>query len=95
MDCEEGGMILTTQTFSFDSCLAHRDLTNMRLAASKDWYVDCNWKVYVDNYLEGYHIPIVYPSLNRELDYNQYRTETRRFYSIQHAPIKQSRAARI
>ena len=59
-----------------------------RLAARKDWSVNCNWKVYVDNYLEGYHIPIVHPSLFREIDYQKYRTETRVNYSIQHAPLK-------
>lgn len=59
------------------------------LAARKEWFVDCNWKVYVDNYLEGYHIPIVHPSLFRVLDYQRYRTETRRHYSIQHAPLRQ------
>lgn len=75
--------------------LAHRDLTSMRLAARKDWGVKCNWKVYVDNYLEGYHIPIVHPSLNRELDYARYRTETRRYYSIQHSPIKRTSASRL
>jgi choline monooxygenase len=66
----------------------HQDLTAMKFALRKDWYVNCNWKVYVDNYLEGYHIPLVHPGLNRELDYANYRTETRRFYSIQHSPIK-------
>jgi choline monooxygenase len=25
----------------------------------------CNWKTYVDNYLEGYHLPSVHPGLNR------------------------------
>jgi choline monooxygenase len=58
------------------------------LAARKDWTLDCNWKVYVDNYLEGYHIPIVHPGLFREIDYPNYRTETRANYSIQHAPLK-------
>jgi choline monooxygenase len=24
----------------------------------------CNWKTYVENYLEGYHIPVLHPSLN-------------------------------
>jgi len=57
-------------------------------AARKEWTVNCNWKVYVDNYLEGYHIPIVHPGLFREIDYPNYRTETRRNYSIQHAPLK-------
>lgn len=63
-------------------------ITDYRWTVRKDWQLDCNWKVYVDNYLEGYHIPIVHPGLNRELDYNQYRTETKRYYSIQHTPIK-------
>lgn len=75
--------------------LSQRDLSKMQLAARKEWFVECNWKTYVDNYLEGYHIPIVHPSLNRELDYARYRTETKSYYSIQHAPIKRSTAARI
>ena len=48
----------------------------------------CNWKVYVDNYLEGYHIPLVHPALHKELDDEQYRVEPRRYYSIQHAPLR-------
>jgi len=65
------------------------------LAARKEWYVQCNWKVYVDNYLEGYHIPIVHPALNRMLDYRQYHIETKRYYSIQHSPIKAARGAQL
>ncbi|MGI8782718.1 MAG: aromatic ring-hydroxylating oxygenase subunit alpha [Acidobacteriota bacterium] len=61
---------------------------SMQPAERKDWFVDCNWKVYVDNYLEGYHIPTVHPSLARELDYSRYRTETQRYYSVQHSPIR-------
>jgi choline monooxygenase len=64
------------------------DYSGFRLAKRKTWELDCNWKVYVDNYLEGYHIPIVHPSLFRELDYPNYRTETKRSYSIQFAPTK-------
>jgi len=75
--------------------VAKHDMASMQFAARKDWHVDCNWKVYVDNYLEGYHIPIVHPSLNRELDYQKYRVETKRYYSIQHSPIKRSEGNRI
>ena len=71
-----------------------RDATSFRFAARKDWELDCNWKVYVDNYLEGYHIPIVHPSLFRELDYAKYWTETKRQYSIQHAPVKRTERLR-
>src|SRR5438045_1309542 len=60
----------------------------LRFAERRDYVIDCNWKVYVDNYLEGYHIPIVHPGLFREIDYPAYRTETRRNFSIQFAPLK-------
>jgi len=54
----------------------------------RDYVIDCNWKVYVDNYLEGYHIPIAHPGLMKEIDYAQYRTDTFRYYSQQFAPIR-------
>src|SRR6266852_9762759 len=60
----------------------------MRCVERRDYVLDCNWKVYVDNYLEGYHIPIAHPGLMREIDYAQYRTETFRYYSQQFAPIR-------
>lgn len=75
--------------------VAKFDFGTMKFAARKDWEIDCNWKTYVDNYLEGYHIPTVHPSLNRELDYNHYRTETKRYYSIQHSPVKNPQRIRL
>ncbi len=54
----------------------------------RDYELDCNWKVYVDNYLEGYHIPIVHPELYDELDYPRYRTVLARWSSRQHTPLK-------
>ncbi|MEK6375027.1 MAG: aromatic ring-hydroxylating dioxygenase subunit alpha [Acidobacteriota bacterium] len=75
--------------------LDRRNYAGYRLAARKEWLLDCNWKVYVDNYLEGYHIPIVHPGLFREIDYLAYRTETRRNYSIQHAPLKRPDKIRV
>lgn len=38
-------------------------------------HLDCNWKTYADNYLEGYHVPLLHPSLNRALDMSTYRVE--------------------
>jgi choline monooxygenase len=70
------------------------DFSGFRLAARKNWELDCNWKVYVDNYLEGYHIPIVHPGLFRELDYPNYRTETKGNYSIQIAPTRRTERIR-
>ena len=45
--------------------------------------------MYVDNYLEGYHIPIAHPALYREIDYDAYRVETFRWYRKQHAPVRE------
>src|SRR5262249_33717507 len=75
--------------------LEKRRLESARLAFRRDWTLDCNWKVYVDNYLEGYHIPIVHPGLMKELDYGAYRTETSRNTSLQISPIKKTAAARL
>ena len=64
------------------------DVDHMRLVERREYLIECNWKVYVDNYLEGYHLPIAHPDLFRELDYDAYRVETFRYYSKQHAPIR-------
>ncbi|MBI1278054.1 MAG: Rieske 2Fe-2S domain-containing protein [Anaerolineaceae bacterium] len=64
------------------------DLSKMSLIERRDYVIDCNWKVYVDNYLEGYHLPIAHPGLFKELDYDQYRVDTYRYYSSQYAPIR-------
>jgi choline monooxygenase len=64
------------------------DLGKMSLVERRDYVIDCNWKVYVDNYLEGYHLPMAHPGLFKELDYDQYRVDTFRYYSSQYAPIR-------
>lgn len=66
-------------------------VTTMRYVGRKSWLIECNWKAYVDNYLEGYHIPVVHPTLHKELDYEEYKVELHRYYSLQHAPIRAGR----
>lgn len=67
-------------------------LEKMGYVAARDFPVNANWKVYVDNYLEGYHIPLVHPALNRELDYRQYITELGPRHVLQYAPIRANTA---
>jgi choline monooxygenase len=50
--------------------------------------VDCDWKLYVDNYLEGYHVPKVHPGLNALLDYRSYTTTLARWHSLQFSPLE-------
>jgi len=53
-----------------------------------EYEVGCNWKVYVDNFLEGYHLPYVHPGLSKVLDYRAYDTELFRWHSLQHSPLR-------
>ncbi len=66
----------------------HMQIEKMGFYKRVDYEINCNWKVYVDNYLEGYHIPIAHPGLFKEIDYNQYLVEPERYYSKQYAPIR-------
>jgi choline monooxygenase len=67
---------------------AAHGVSEMKPVRSRTYEIACNWKVYVDNYLEGYHLPIVHPGLFRELDYGKYRVETFATYASQIAPIR-------
>jgi choline monooxygenase len=69
-----------TREFSF---------SGLKLVERRDYIVNCNGKVYVDNYLEGYHIPVVHPGLMKEIDYPRYRCETFRYHSQQLGPVKE------
>jgi choline monooxygenase len=48
-----------------------------RLKASGEWHntQPSNWKIVIDNYNEGYHVPIAHPGLMRLLDYKHYDVE--------------------
>jgi choline monooxygenase len=47
-----------------------------------------NWKVVVENYIEGYHIPIAHPSLMRLLDYQRYDVEVHDDWVWFEAPMR-------
>jgi choline monooxygenase len=50
----------------------------------------CNWKTYVENYLEGYHVPYLHPALHREIDVKGYRVEVGEGYALHFAPPRPS-----
>src|SRR5438445_510281 len=52
-------------------------------AAARDYLVEANWALYVDNYLEGFHIPYVHSSLAATLDYGAYAVELERYAVLQ------------
>tara|TARA_Y100000589_G_scaffold156122_1_gene148661 strand:- start:643 stop:1716 length:1074 start_codon:yes stop_codon:yes gene_type:complete len=50
---------------------------------SKDYYINANWALYCDNYLEGFHIPFVHKGLTENLNYSEYNTELFSYSNLQ------------
>lgn len=73
-----------------DTRLTGHDLDSYVLHSRVDYEVQCNWKVYVENFLEGYHVPHVHPALNALIDYKRYVTESGLWYSMQRSPLESS-----
>lgn len=62
---------------------------NLRWHSRREYELACNWKVYVDNFLDGgYHVHSVHPALAEVIDYARYRTETFAATSVQLSPLK-------
>ena len=55
---------------------------------SRDYVVKAHWALYVDNYLEGFHIPFVHSALNDLLEYDSYETHTYDWGCLQLAEAK-------
>jgi len=69
------------------------EVGRLHFVERRDYLINCNWKVYIDNYLEGYHLPAAHPGLYRAVDYKQYRVDTFAYYSSQYAPMRDGSGA--
>ena len=54
----------------------------------RDYEIRAHWALYVENYLEGFHIPFVHEGLNAVVDYGGYRSEIYRWSNVQLANTK-------
>jgi choline monooxygenase len=77
-------------TADMQRAVAPLPLGRMRHDASlsRDYEVRANWALYVENYLEGFHIPFVHAGLNEVVDCTGYRTELHRWSNVQLAQAK-------
>ena len=58
--------------------------------------LNCNWKVYVDNYLDGgYHVPHLHKGLDSVLDYSRYMIENGEHFCLQWSPMVTEGAERL
>jgi len=58
---------------------------------TRSYDIHCNWKVFVDNYLDGgYHVPHLHKGLSSVLDYKEYTIENEDRYCLQSSPMVSS-----
>ncbi len=63
-------------------------LDQLHFHSRREYTLNCNWKVYVDNYLDGgYHVPHLHKGLNSVLDYSHYTIENGEHYCLQSSPM--------
>jgi choline monooxygenase len=77
------GLTVRLESFSAAPLIHH---------STRTYTVRCNWKVFVDNYLDGgYHVPALHPDLASNLDLGSYTTEISERFSIQGCAAKGDR----
>jgi choline monooxygenase len=64
-----------------------------RADRDRDFEVHAHWALYVENYLEGFHIPFVHAGLNQVVDYGSYASELFAYSNLQVALAKDSEIA--
>ncbi len=63
-------------------------LSELHWFERRHYSFDCNWKVFVDNYLDGgYHIPYLHKGLDSVLDYSNYLIENGEHFCLQWSPL--------
>ncbi len=67
------------------------EIGKMRFVERRIYSFDSNWKVFVDNYLDGgYHIPSLHQGLHSVLQYGEYKIENGARYCLQSSPVRDS-----
>jgi choline monooxygenase len=68
-------------------------LENLHWTERRTYKLNCNWKVFVDNYLDGgYHVPHLHAGLSSILDSGKYTITTGERFCLQSSPISTEKA---
>jgi choline monooxygenase len=71
--------------------IAPLGISKLHYFDSQVYDIACNWKVFVDNYLDGgYHVPHLHKGLSSVLDYKEYAIETEDRFCLQSSPMVSS-----
>jgi choline monooxygenase len=71
--------------------VAPLEVSKLHFFDSRSYDIACNWKVFIDNYLDGgYHVPHLHKGLSSVLDYKEYMIENEGRYCLQSSPMVSS-----
>jgi choline monooxygenase len=54
--------------------LAGEPIENFTCVAERRMTFDANWKIYTDNFVEGYHIPGIHPGFFQAIEFEHFET---------------------
>ena len=79
---------LDAGTLPFDESFPDLHLEHLHWVERRSYRLECNWKVFVDNYLDGgYHVPLLHKQLGRVLSYSEYQIELGDRWCLQWSPL--------
>ncbi|MEQ1754926.1 MAG: SRPBCC family protein [Micropepsaceae bacterium] len=84
---------LMTALSPLDRKLGDRKFEHLVHAERRMHDIACNWKIYVENYLEGYHIPNVHPMLNAQVDAQRYEVTVEGAICFHNSPPRRKDAS--
>ena len=72
--CLESGAALTHQLGGLLGEIEKDPIEEYHWAERRTLVFDANWKIYTDNFVEGYHIPGIHPEFFKAIDFEQFET---------------------
>jgi choline monooxygenase len=69
---------------------AGADIDALQFREQREYAIQANWKVVVENFLECYHCPVAHPSFADLIDLDQYQVAPHEYFSVQRGPLKAS-----
>jgi choline monooxygenase len=80
---------LETQLGELIQELAEEPIETYQAVREERLVFDANWKIYTDNFVEGYHIPGIHPSFFKAIDFKEFSTTAHRGFVRMTAPPRE------
>ena len=86
--CVESPTALTDQLGGLLNEIEQDPIEDYHWTEQRTLVFDANWKIYTDNFVEGYHIPGIHPEFFKAIDFEQFETTAKDNLVRMTAPTK-------